>query len=127
MPEATADLIREFVEDIASAKHAATMLFRERDEYDHPAFSIKAVRCFVETGYSISRIRPGSPGLRSFRIIFALDTEYDDFYLLAVVKKTQAYLRGETNDGYNYEPNHPTTNRIRDDYDALGLPRLSHR
>jgi hypothetical protein len=120
-----ADLIREFIAEIDVDERAKNTLFKRNDEYYHPAFTVRAIDCFLQRGINVSRVRPCIGRLVIYRIIFALDNEYEDFYLLALVKKTREYLTGKSNDGYNYEPKHWITERILLDYEELGLPVLS--
>lgn len=125
LPQEDADLLREFVAELDVSERAKQILFSRDDEYYDPAFTVKAIRCFNDAGFNVSRIRPRIPRISFYRIIFAIDNEYGDFYLLAVVKKTREYLNGTTDDGYDYEPDHEITTRIRSDYDDLGIPRFN--
>lgn len=117
------DLLIAFLSELNDSEHARNRLFHSDGFNNDPRFNVKAVTCFNDAGYNISRLRPLNPAaLRDYRIIYAIDNENDDFYLMAIVTKTEDYLNGLNEDGYDYEPNHSISQRIRADYDAYGLP-----
>lgn len=121
-----AKLIEPFLDELAGSQDALETMLRRKDEYPNPLFNVRAVDCFLKRGYNISRIRPFPGGLGRFRILFALDPQDDAFYLLAIVEKIiEPIPSGATSaDFYNYERNHPITERICKEYDTLGLPCL---
>jgi hypothetical protein len=127
MPQEDADLISVFLDEIDVSDRAKQTMLNRNDEYFDPAFTVRSIDCFNQSGYNVSRIRPRIPRIGFYRIIFAIDNEYDDFYLLGVVKKTNEYMQGLTEDGYNYEPDHWITRRILADYADLGIPRIDFR
>ncbi|MBB2930990.1 hypothetical protein [Paraburkholderia silvatlantica] len=100
-----------------------------RQTHEDPQFDCKAVVSLQGEGYNIYRMYSLEMewGRKHYRILYAYEaaTEPDEdmFHILAVVMKriddTPQELRVEA---YDYEPDHPITDRVRRDYEALGLP-----
>lgn len=106
------------------------ILARWKDQNNKPFFNVKALDCFQNEGYNIYRLRPLGTRLTRYRIVYAYDNEYDDFYLLAVTEKPLEISENKLlsnlmhNRIYNYEPDHHITKRIKDDYDRLHIPKV---
>lgn len=125
LPQSQADLIEAFLDEIIASQQALNTLLRRNDSYAHPAFNVRGIDCFINRGFNVSRIRPLTPRLANFRILFALDNSTDDFYLLAIVRKCRNDELATTGKCYDYHPNHPISNRVCQDYDKLKLPVLN--
>ena len=119
-----ADLISVFLNELDESENAKWKLCRWKDESSSPWFNCQAVVCFHDSGLNIYRIRPLSSRLSRYRIIYAYDSECDDFYLLAVVVKVphEQQENYDLEKFYNYEPHHPISTRVVSEYRALGLP-----
>jgi len=122
-----ADVIDAFLTQIAESEDALWTLNKWSAEFSNPHFNCKAINCFQDSGYNIYRIRPLGRRISQFRILYAYDQHNDDYYLLAItIKKPDVLPLGATlNDYYDYEPNHPISQRVRSEYERLGLPRLN--
>jgi hypothetical protein len=120
-----ADLVEAFLDHINETDQALTTLMRRDDAFSYPAFTVKALNCFLNRGYNVSRIRPLIPKLNELRILFALDNRTDDFYLLAIVKKCPEGQSGTTGGCYDYNPEHTISKRVFKEYDELRLPILN--
>jgi len=129
--ERDADLIGVFLDQIDESDDAKWQLSKWPAENSLPHFNVKGVESLQQRGYNIYRLRPLGARLRKFRILYAYDAVHDDFYLLAVVVKNpgseaelNAMLPGfPLHKTYNYEPDHPITQRICERYDGLQIPR----
>lgn len=122
-----ADLLDAFLSQIDESDEAVWALSQRNGEHADPLFNVKAIDCFHQRGYNLYRIRPLKLLVR-YRIVYAYDPRNDDFYVLAIVrKKLHDAPRALDPDCYNYEPDHPITARISDEYDDLDLPRLPGR
>jgi hypothetical protein len=121
-----ADLITVLLAEISSSENAVWKLVKHESEYRNPSFNCKAINSFLLIGYNISRLRPLFSIANRYRILFAYDNEYDDFYLLGIAQKCQIAIPGSSlsESYYDYQLDHPVTQRIFDEYDLLGLPRL---
>ena len=86
---------------------------------------MRTIAWMQDRGFNMYRIRP-LQGLGQYRILYAFDVEYDDFYALAIVRKRPEVLPAGVGpwDYYNYERNHPISTRVLDEYDRIGLPKL---
>lgn len=122
-----ADLLEAFLDQIDESQEALWALTRRRSEHPDPLFNERAIECFHDNGYNVYRIRPLRL-LHQYRIIYAFDAPNDAFYVLAISrKKLHDAPRAIDPKRYNYEPDHPLSHRIRDEYDELGIPRLPAR
>jgi len=94
-------------------------------EWYTPYFNVKAIESLHDQGYNIYRIRPLGTQSSRYRILYAYDAEYDEFYLLAIVGKAPTIPSlGSGIYNFNYEPTHPVTIRICQEYDSRRLPRI---
>lgn len=121
----TADKIDAFLDQMDESEEAIWKLTHDRDEqrYPSPIFNCQLIQCFREAGYFVYRLRPLS-ALRDFRILYAYDGSKEEIHLLAVVRKRPEGVEFEGDDTYyGYEPDHPISQRIRTEYDELGLPK----
>ncbi|MEZ0316569.1 MAG: hypothetical protein ACAH10_06715 [Methylophilaceae bacterium] len=120
LPQNHADLIEAFLQELIDDERALTTLLR-RDAVNHcPDFNSKVIEFLLRAGYNLARISPKGGILGRYRIIYAIDNQHDDFYLLAIVEKnfTDTYTEAK----YNYEPNHPITTRICAEYEHSRIP-----
>lgn len=81
-----------------------------------PAFDCQALAIFQKAGYNVYRLKVWSlewAGKR-YRIIYAYDTEYNEYRVLAIVKRSE----------YDYEADHHITKKIMAEYDAIGIPHI---
>lgn len=125
-------LLNAFLDEVAEAAEAMpsvlrVLLARKDDHSPSPWFGVSTIDCFLKRGFNVSRIRPLTPRLKNYRIIYATHCQQDadDFYLLAVVRKKQDMgLPAQLNDPleYNYEPNHCISKRVVLEYQQDGLP-----
>ena len=119
------DLINAFLDEIQGSIDARWQMTKRIGEWYTPHFNVKTVDSLQAKGYNIYRIRPLSPRLSKYRILYGYDAEFDQFYLLAVaIKKPQNAASTSNPYYYNYEPTHRITLRICAEYDNLRLPRL---
>lgn len=122
---ATADKIDAFLDQLDESEDAVWKLTHDRDEqlYPDPIFNCRLVQSFREAGYFVYRLRP-LRALRQFRILYAYDGAKEEIILLAIVRKRPPEQEFVGDDSYyEYEPDHPVSVRIREEYDGLGLPR----
>ena len=93
--------------------------------YADPQFDCRAIDCLQRRGYNVYRLKALRLewARRYYRIVYAYDVAYDDFIVLAVVlrltDRTPPELREHC---YDYQPNHPITQRICTEYERLELP-----
>ncbi|WP_225031780.1 hypothetical protein [Paraburkholderia sp. XV] len=121
----TADKIDAFLDQVDESEEAVWKLTRDREEqnYPDPIFNCQLVGCFRDAGYFVYRLRP-LRALGQFRILYAYDGTKEEIHLLAVVRKRPEGAEFEGDDTYyGYEFDHPISQRIRDEYDRLGLPK----
>lgn len=120
-----ADLLAAFLDELGRSEDALWKLCRWNDEHSSPWFNCKAITCFQTAGINMYRIRPLSPKLGRYRILYAYDAEYEDFHILAIVvkKPTDMPQGASPQDYYNYEPDHPVSIRATSEYDSIGIPR----
>lgn len=128
-PETSADvdLINAFLDEIAGSDDAKRTLTQWPGEHSPPHFNVKGIDCFQKKmGLNCYRIRPLSRRLKQYRIIFALDVDRDDFYLLAIVRKRPDPFpaNADPKKFYNYEPSHQISIRISEEYESLRLRKL---
>lgn len=122
-----ADLLDAFLTQISESQDALWALTKRMSEHPDPLFNERAIECFQSKGYNVYRIRP-LRFLSHYRIIYAFDAQHDEFYVLAVTRKKPFDAPPDIDpERYNYEPHHPLSQRICDEYDALGIPRLPVR
>ncbi len=116
-----ADLLDAFLDEIAGSDQAKWQLLKWITEHDaRPAlwFNCKAVVCFHDHGYNVSRIQPLAGRLRKYRVLYAYEKRHNELHFLAVVlKKPTAAPPDSDPRHYNYELNHPISKRVRDEYD----------
>ncbi|CAG9177810.1 hypothetical protein LMG32289_03914 [Cupriavidus pampae] len=121
---ADGDLLDVFLTQIAESREAIWSLSQRAGEHPDPLFSVKVIECFQQRGFNVSRIRPLRL-LSQYRVIVAFDAQNDDFYVLAVVRKKPHDAPAAIDpDSYDYEPDHPLSHRVCDEYDDLGIPRI---
>lgn len=122
-----AALLDAFLTQIGESEEAIWALSKRNAEHPDPLFNVKAIDCFHDRGYNLYRIRPIKL-LDRYRIIYAFDAEYDNFYVLGITrKKNHDAPRTIDSDFYNYEPGHPLSKRVCEEYDDLNIPRLPGR
>jgi hypothetical protein len=120
-----ADLIVALLEEINGNEYAMRQLTRDDGDYRNPTFTSKPIRGFIEAKYSIYRMRPLLSVATGFRVLYAYDLEYEDFYALGVVEKTREHNdTQEFGEEYDYQLTHPFTVGIFDQYDRFGLPHI---
>lgn len=122
----TADKIEAFLDELDASEDAVWKLTHDRDEqrYPDPIFNCELVQSFRAEGYYVYRLRPLA-ALRDYRILYAYDGLNDRIHLLAIVRKRppgQEFAGDDTY--YEYERDHPISQRTRDEYDELGLHRV---
>lgn len=116
-----------FLGQIEESKDAIWCLSEWKEENKNPFFNVRAINHLQQQGYNLYRLRPlGSSNLNRYRVIYAYDNEYDDFYLLAVVEKPPKEETGKTVHDriYNYEEDHAIIKRVCEEYDDRGIPRI---
>ena len=119
-----ADVLYNLLIDIDESPDILWTLSAREQQNSDPHFNVKTVDSLQAKGFNVSRLRPLSRRLKDFRVIYAFDAEYEDFYVLAIVRKLQAVLNIENKESFNYEPNHPITKRVCELYDAINIPRI---
>lgn len=121
-----ADLLSAFLDQLGGNEDALWKLCRWEAEYSNPWFNCKAIACFQSAGVNMYRIRPLTPRLQRYRILYAYDSAHEEFHILAiVVKKPTVVPQGVSpQDYYNYEPDHPVSVRCASEYDTIGIPRM---
>jgi hypothetical protein len=124
-----ADLLNAFLDEVAGSEEALWQLLRRNTEHDaRPGlwFNCKAVECFLDAGYNVSRMRPLQGRLRKYRILYAYEKDRNELHLLAVVLKRPDPAPQISNPRhYDYEPNHPISKRIRNEYDQRKFAKIS--
>ncbi|CAG2136849.1 hypothetical protein [Cupriavidus plantarum] len=119
-----ADLLDAFLNEVAESQHAIWALSRWQAEHPDPLFSVRAIDCCHADGYNVYRIRPLKL-LWRYRVLYAFDAPMDEFHVLAIVSKKHHDAPAAIDaDSYGYEPTHPISQRVRDEYDLLRIPRL---
>ena len=119
--------IEAFIAEVEESQSAELCLMQWKADCVNPFFNVRAINHLQKKGYNLYRLRPlGSNKINRFRIIYAYDNEYDDFYLLAVVEKLSENQKGITVHDriYNYEEAHAIIERVCDEYDELNIPKL---
>lgn len=120
-------LIAAFIEDLEGLPDAVWSLLKWPNEWaDDPRFASEGVTCLQHLGYNIYRIKPRIKALAKYRILYAYDSAYEDFYLLAIVirKTNQPPPATLASLEYSYEPDEDISQRVMRDYDELQLPRV---
>jgi hypothetical protein len=118
--------IEGFLDELGGNEDALWQLMRRlhvRDD-ERPFFKSRAIECMLVERYSMYRVRP-LRAVSGYRVLYAVDFEHDDVYVLAIVKKKrrtdpdydQRYY-------YDYERTHPISMRVLAEYDAIGLPKI---
>ena len=122
-----ADMIDAFLTQIAESEDALWTLNKWSADFANPFFNCKAINCFQAAGYNIYRIRPLGGRISRYRILYAYDCQNDDYYVLAITTKKPDSLPPNTDLSayYAYEPHHSISQRAKNEYDRLGLPRLN--
>lgn len=121
-------VIEAFLEHIANNVDAMWDLTKWKIYHgSFPVFNVSAIIFFQESGYNIYRCRPFFQKLGKYRIIYAYDGQHDEIHLMALVVKKPDELPKEIilEEFYGYEPLHPTSKRICEEYDRIGLPKLN--
>lgn len=120
------DLIDAFLTEIAESEQATWQLAKWPGDYHNPYFEAKGVQSLHQQKFNIYRIRPLTPVLGRFRVLYAFDPRKDHFHILAIVEKLPhgMLINNNFTRYYNYEPSHPITVRICAEYDKIGVPRL---
>lgn len=115
-------MLEALLNEVAESDDAMWKLCHRHDDHHTPFFNCRAIECFQDDGYNLYRLRPLTPSLSQFRVIYAYDPRRDDFHLLAAVLKLPAVVLPDTPQWtfYGYEPEHPTSHRIRAEYDGDG-------
>jgi hypothetical protein len=96
-----------------------------RQTHEDPQFDCKAITMLQQRGYNVYRMYSLAMewAQRHYRIIYAYEAEHNVFHVLAVVpKRTNVTPAALSAEAYDYEPDHPLTERIIHQYEALGLP-----
>lgn len=124
-----ANVIRALIVEISASEDAMWKLARRRGEYRNPSFNSKAIEFLQKQNYNLYRIRPEFSLASQYRVIYAYDSETEEFFALAVVrKKPEAVSTGDFQENYyDYENNHPITKRVCDEYEHLGIPKIRSR
>jgi len=119
--------IYAYVEELCASCRALLTLTKHGQVIYSPWGQVSKVLGLHQQGYGIYRLKPLPPkgSLGKYRFIYAHDVEFDDFYLLAIVKK---FYSGDQPDPrykiYDYELQDPLTQRIVQQYELLGLRKL---
>jgi len=122
-----ADDIMAFLETVDGSEDLMARLcdWQFRQTHEDPQFDCKAIVSLQRRGYNVYRMYSLKMewGRRHYRIVYAYQGDKDIFHVLAVVLKlTDRTPPGLRQEAYNYEPDHPLTQRICDVYESLGLP-----
>jgi len=120
-------LLEAFLDELAGSEDALWDLMRRkmRRETTAPYFNSCAIESMHQAKYNLYRVRP-LKAVTPYRVIYALDTEWDDIYVLAIVRKLPADNREyDSEKHYDYEPNHRISTRVVAEYDRLKLPRIA--
>lgn len=83
--------------------------------FENKAFNVSRYQAFYRKGYNLWRLKIWDLGNRllPYRVIYA-------FHPVSTVNRTPRYLvLGVIHREFDYEPDHPFTIRILDDYNAL--------
>lgn len=120
--------IYAYFEELCASHSDLLTLTKHGNVIYSPWGQVSKVINLQDQGYCIYRLKPLPPKghLGKYRFIYAHDIEFDDFYLLAIVKKI--YLNGQPDPRYkiyDYELQNPLTLRIIQQYTVLGLRTLS--
>lgn len=119
-----AELLDAFLNEVADSQEAIWSLSSWSAEHPDPLFNVRAIGCCHADGYNVYRIRPLKL-LWRYRVIYAFDASMDEFHVLAIVRKKHHDAPAAIDpDCYGYEPLHPISKRVRDEYDHLRIPRL---
>lgn len=120
------DLLDAFLDQVSESDEASWVLTRWPGSHPSPYFDVKGIEVFQQKGYNVYRIRPLFGKLKNYRILYAYDGRVDKIYLLAAVKRLINKQPGAkiNEEFYDYEPNHPVTIRVREEYDQLNLPKI---
>ncbi|WP_175541886.1 hypothetical protein [Polaromonas sp. YR568] len=120
------DLLNAFLDEVAESVDALWKLTRWAADHFPPHLNCRAIACFQDDGYNLYRIRPLGPRLSKYRILYAYNNTVEELHFLAVVVKKPEKLPGgaDPNDFYNYEPNHPISDRVRHEYDYRRFSKL---
>lgn len=83
---------------------------------EDPAFECMAIASLQKQGYNMYRLKFWALEWagRRYRVLYAYDTEYNEYRVLAIVKRSE----------YDYEANHSITRKIMAEYDAIGIPHI---
>jgi hypothetical protein len=123
------DLLGAFLDEIAGSEEARWQLLKWIAEHDaRPGlwFNCKAVVCFQQDGYNVSRIQPLLGRLKRYRVLYSFEQRRNELHLLAVViKRLEHSVDAISPLHYNYEPNHEISRRVRSEYDERGFTKLS--
>ena len=119
-----ADLLDAFLDEVGGSQDAIWAMSSWNAEHPDPLFNVRAIGCCHTCGYNVYRIRPLRM-LWRYRIIYAFDARMDEFHVLAIVRKKHHDAPAAIDpDSYGYEPTHPISQRVRDEYDHLRITRL---
>jgi hypothetical protein len=120
------DVLHVFLDELAGSEDALWKLIKWKGENaTSPFFNCAAIDCFQTAGYNLYRIRPLHSRLSKYRILYAYDNVNTEFHLLAVViKRPNTPPKVHDPRHYDYEEDHPISERVRNEYDKLGLKRL---
>ena len=121
-----ADLLDAFLTQISENEELCWKLVKwESENNTPPFFNCKAINCFQEKGYNVYRLRPTTSLLKKYRIIYALNAQDNEIHYLAIAVKRPDRITNATDPYYyDYEPDHPISKRIFNEYDASGLPKI---
>lgn len=123
-PPSDVDLLWAFLDEVAGSADAVWKLPRWTAEHSSPYFNVRAIDCLQDARYNVYRLRPLAGRLQQFRVIYAFHNTADEFHLLAAVRKLHVPPVPPTSHDYDYQPQHPITQRICAEYDSRGFPRL---
>lgn len=74
--------------------------------------------------YNMYRMRPTAV-VPVYRMLYAFDPQYEEFHVLAVVRKLPKTAPGyDQSKHYDYEPNHHISVRVLSEYDDIGIPLI---
>lgn len=122
------DLLNAFMDQVAESQDLLWKLAKWKEDHWSPHLNCRAIDCFQNDGYNVYRIRPLNRRLSKYRILYAYNSRDNEFHFLALVIKFDTFLSANTepDSHYNYEPNHPISIRVRDEYDNSRFPNTKH-
>lgn len=118
--------ITAFLDELAGSDDAMWALAQHKQDrnFSRPFFNSCVIEWMLDDGYNMYRMRP-TVAVPPYRMLYGYDNEYDEFHILAIVrKKPRTDPDYDQNRYYDYERDHHISVRVLAEYDELGLPHL---